>query len=441
MASLQLLAVDETVEIHSIERSDMSHQNGGGGGRHVSEHSVLAETFVPEDLRRINYMPVAVGLVAGQKVDASIFGPKGLIVPFVPVCYCNGTDSKRVFMGEPLHTFPISRTVPSNLYFAIQHRLDKLVPSQTSFRDAASREQGRDFSDHTATITSLTRVDEMNSLEEYVKFWESVLELERTDVLLKYERFSQYSKTIIIQTAAEKSMGINPSVGAQHSQSTAMATIEIQGIADASPSIMIGDIVLLRPMQPLSLPFPNQPSRRLDKLAWSPASTVVEIHSTVQQLQRGFGRRTDAVRISWLDTHDSAMVSYSMKALSGIPERYNVRFVPSAMRHERCLTALDWLLMCFQERSCSTVIEFLFPTSAPTDVISVDHTELLEDIQFKQLNHKQLSFIKMMLARSLHPSKGPIRGPLILTGPAGTGMWEPPPQFKLCLQRLTSFFA
>jgi hypothetical protein len=397
-------------------------QRRGEEKRLVSEHSVLAETFVPEELRRINHFPVTVSLFAGQRVDgASIVGPKGLIVPFVPVCYCNGTDSKQVFMGEPLHTFPIPRTVPPNLYYAIQHRLEKLEQSPSSVLDASLGEHGNGSSNQAAS-TSLTSLDDVNCLEEYVKVWESILDMERTAVLLKYERFSQYSKTMKIQTAAENPTGINTSVAVQHAQPMSLVKIEIHGIADASPSIMIGDIVLLRPMQPLSLPFPNQPSRPLEKLSWSSASNVVEIHSTVQQVLRGFGLRKDAIRIAWLGSSDYAMILYSMKAFSRIPESYNVRFIPSSVQHERCLTALDWLLSCFREHSQTAMIEFLFPTKAPADIISADHTEVLDVVHAKQLNHKQLSFVKLMLSRSLQPSKGPIRGPLVLTGPAGTGM-------------------
>lgn len=396
----------------------MSQRNGGG---RVSEYSVLAETFVPENLRRINHFPATVILFAGQPIDPSAVGPKGLIVPFVPICYCNGPDSKQVFMGESLHIFPVPRDVPPNLYYAIDHRNERLHSTSSMLNDTTIQDVGEAENLPIRNLAaSLSSLDNMENLEEYVKVWESVLDLERSDVLLKYERFSQYSKAIVLQAATEQPDESTSSTVVQHSAS--VATIEIQGIADASPPLMIGDLVLLRPMQPISLPFPNQPHRPLEMLAWSAASNVVEIHSTVLQVHRGVGKRKDYVRVSWLNSYDAVMLSYSMKALGRISECFNVRFVPSVIRHERCLTALDWLVTVGTRiSSISSMIEFLFPTAAPSNVLSLDPTIALDGVHFKELNHTQSSFVKMVLARALQPSIDSIRGPLILTGPAGTG--------------------
>ena len=93
--------------------------------------------------------------------------------------------------------------------------------------------------------------------------------------------------------------------------------------------------------------------------------------------------------------------------------------------------------------SASAIMELLYPTTAPSDIIisapdpspltfptppmsdpvdSIDSSinSTLHHMK-KDLNHKQMSFVRMVQTRTQQPSYGSIRGPLILTGPAGTG--------------------
>jgi hypothetical protein len=406
----------------------MSKRNGRQS-ENISEESVLAENFVPEHLRRINQWHVTAPMFASRRDTISSFGPNGLVVPFVPICYCDGVDTKRVFMGEHLHCFPVHRTIQSSLYFAIQHRADLLSKGPTSNGDATESETVKEsIEQEQHPPHSVKTMDIVSGLDEYVQIWESILELERFDVLLKYERFSQYSKTIthIVPEERFKARTDRIENGAppdDKPHDSVVAKIEIQGIADVSPPLMIGDIVLVRPMQPLSLPVPNQRHQSsLANFQWSQPTFVVEIQCNVLQVQRGIGDKKDTVRISWLRRFEAEMIAYSIKSINRIPERFNIRFVPSAMVHR-----LDWLMGCFHDRPASSaVFEFLFPTAAPSDfsVLSPEETSLDGILAHsKQLNNIQSSFVKMVLTRTLQPSNGPIRGPMVLTGPAGTGMF------------------
>ena len=89
---------------------------------------------------------------------------------------------------------------------------------------------------------------------------------------------------------------------------------------------------------------------------------------------------------------------------------------------ERSLTALDWLenSSTFQRKELEMI---LFPVSAPV-VKPLTQEQMwlkISDGDGDQLNELQSSFVRMVRARTLDPSFGSTRPPMILTGPAGTG--------------------
>jgi hypothetical protein len=453
----------------------MSKQNGVKGANNnqknqLSVHSVLAENFIPKHLLRINELPITVPpFIADRNNSTSVSVPKGLLVPFVPICYCkdknddddmDGSNRSQAFTNDfPLHHFPIRENVTNDLYYAIQYRMNKFsnhhalsnAPTMTSTNGTTTDNAVKPEQQH----QQLSSVDTISKLDLYVHTWEKILEMERADVLLKYERFSQYSKLIRFQsTPNNDSNGSsgnnsntrsgeepnNKSVLAKSSDlkakqySTSVGLIEIKGIADASPNLIIGDIVLIRPMYAISLPLPNQPMHvPLMNLIWTPPNQVVEIQAKIMDVQRGFGGRTnDSVRISWLDSYESSILLYSIKKMKfqnggRMEETFNVRFVPSNTTYQRCLTALDWLLESYYHNNNESLqlvaMELLYPTVAPTDlkIVVPSSTTDTSFVHSDELNNKQLSFVRMVLARTQQPSMGHIRGPLVLTGPAGTG--------------------
>lgn len=171
----------------------------------------------------------------------------------------------------------------------------------------------------------------------------------------------------------------------------------------------------------------------LDSLQWSPPERVVEIQSKILLLSRSLnptannGRKghADQVIFSWLDNMTANILSYTSSAAAKAninhAELYNIRFVPSKVGMKRFLTALDWLAESFADAP-GKAMELLFPVSAPNVPISSSEA-LANDILARsyKLNDRQAEFVSMVLGRTKRPSMNEIRGPMICTGPAGTG--------------------
>ena len=94
---------------------------------------------------------------------------------------------------------------------------------------------------------------------------------------------------------------------------------------------------------------------------------------------------------------------------------YNIRILPSGKPYRNCLTALDWV----DTIPSSIMVPLLFPNKAPSLSAHVIAASEADATLNMELNHEQASFVRTALARSLEPSMDAIRGPLILTGPAG----------------------
>lgn len=367
-------------------------------------------------------------------------------------------------------------------------------------------------------------VDNIAGIDTYRIVWEAILATERLEILHRYENYSQYGISISGPFGREKSF---------------KALLEIHGIADANPPLMIGDTVLVRPLHRVSLPLkphehppprpppPPQPpipinskaakknirkERRLAEarmalamgfqqqmhmfgphlspqeqferqqqfeqvsiqrqqerqhaqiqilrslqehhpdnheaihkamhgLQWSPPVHVAEIQGKILSLQRASTKvvvgedgetkkHNDRVTFSWPEKLESDTLMFTFreaaKAYGNDMGIYNVRFVPSQSKLERCLTALDWLVEAFEDAP-GKAMELLFPTSAPDVAIpsseAASNGILAHSNQQlnQQLNDNQASFVSMVLGRTKHPSTNDIRGPMVLSGPAGTG--------------------
>ena len=165
----------------------------------------------------------------------------------------------------------------------------------------------------------------------------------------------------------------------------------------------------------------------LDSLLWSPPERVVEIQGKILLLSRSLNpnqKIADKVIFSWLDNVTANILTYTgrqaAKANNDRAELYNIRFVPSNVGMKRFLTALDWFGEAFADAP-GKAMELLFPVAAPNVPIT-SHEAAANDIVARsyKLNDRQADFVSMVLGRTKHPSSE-IRGPMVCTGPAGTG--------------------
>jgi len=203
------------------------------------------------------------------------------------------------------------------------------------------------------------------------------------------------------------------------------AIIYLEGISDARPTLQVGDIVLLRPIQPLVALMPNRYGTMVAE------QYAIEIETRITNLVRGKAGQPDQVILSWALTLEQRD---ALKDHAWVRE-YSIRFIPASTMIDRCLTALDWLenLSVFQQNALQDI---LFPVNAPiVKPLPVEQRQVhrgvptsadyssqtdISDIG-KPLNQLQSSFIRMVRARTQDPSFEMTRPPMILTGPAGTG--------------------
>jgi hypothetical protein len=255
-----------------------------------------------------------------------------------------------------------------------------------------------------------------------------------------YERYSQYEHELMTQVTLGRRFELDhdstttppststrfPTTATPSTQFQAdnVANWRVPGIADAGPSIQPGDLCLIRPMVPLSLPLPHRQKSKPYKKLWSEAIHYVEIQATVVSVQRGLGVTPNAAGVI---TPDSVTTTWLDKAtqkdfhMTHRTKQYNVRFIPSSKHYSRCQTALDWCASLPPDMAMS----LLFPNKAPLlptsqTAVHLEDTSLCNDKD--SLNLAQLQFVDMVLRRSQHVhAPDNIRPPMILTGPAGTG--------------------
>ena len=244
--------------------------------------------------------------------------------------------------------------------------------------------------------------------------------MERTELLMRYESYSQYSKPVSI---------VETTMPGKGTERLLTATVSVKGIADASPTLMIGDTVLVRPMHRVSLSLPINSTGRRD---WSPPIHVAELRATILSVRRGLNQSSDSVVLSWLNSRESTLFLHSLQCAAqtqpmnskngGNEIRFNIRFVPAVTRNTRCLTALNWLVKTYRENP-NHAMELLFPVAAPVVAIPAGKIALNDiSAHSNDLNDNQADFVAMVVGRTQHPSMDQIRAPMILTGPAGTGM-------------------
>jgi hypothetical protein len=262
-------------------------------------------------------------------------------------------------------------------------------------------------------------------------------------VLLLYERYSQYNIPVHIALKSDKdeiplhSHRLNLSRRAElasaalsnHNKPASDAAAadderhyrfrcKVPGIADAYPPLQSDDVVLFRPVK--ALHWPRYDSRNPWELPirWSnKASSYLEIQSRVAVIIRDTPTRAGGIEGPWLDP----LIASTLR-LAYFESKFNLRFIPNTKITERCLTALDWLGTLPKPM----VMNLLFPDHAPRVVLLQEPLETFTNDKNDPLNDKQAAFVHMVLARTRSPSLDQVRGPMVLTGPAGTGTTKQP---------------
>ena len=349
----------------------------------MKEAAVLRDSFVPANIKAINLAAVHDRWILNNRylngaspsaMDLVIAQMAKTFIPQVP-CTCSsvssstGTTTSAMPMHGPQFFSPVpTHHVPPDLTFAL--------------RPNAAMERPFFEAD----------LDETTSITEYATTFRSALRLEHEELMRLYEKYSlmhwQLSRF-----------------------NDKCAVIHYVGIFDARPSLQVSDIVLLRPKKPVMGQSVNEYGR------FVPAPYTIEIETRILSIVRGFRNQSDQIIIDWDLTPEQ------LQALND-PDwarSYTIRFIPSSTMFERSLTALNWL-----ENSSPALRKqmesILFPVSAP-EVKPLTREQLRMEISDgdKPLNESQSSFVRMVRARTLDPSFGSIRPPMILTGPAGTG--------------------
>ena len=379
----------------------------------LDDSNFLARTFVPQHLRAVNeWIPTLMVPAFRPSVDAKdVDDIRQNLIPKMP--------------SEELrsHVFPV-RQVPPETMFAVNYQKRLLIM------------QGLNKNGIIDENETLPQVDNISNLDSYRSTFERLLCAERKEILLLYERYSQFNKPV---SATNNRKNITDE------RNFSKCDTEIRGIADAQPHLIPGDLVLYRPMQPIPLPKTgtgkvnlNVRTSRMAELKWSYANNFVEIQTQVtavaRQRKAGYSPRKahtnetppgapaegskDTLESTWVGEPWCSILRYANP--SG---RYNIRIIPCPKMIERCLTALDWL---------STVppalaMDLLFPTEAPSvpswlssPLLSSksDQNTNAETMNVESLNIEQYAFANLVLGRTLCPDAERIRGPMVLTGPA-----------------------
>ena len=241
------------------------------------------------------------------------------------------------------------------------------------------------------------QVERVKGKDEYLDVLQNLLRIEFEEKMKLYERYSQYN--------------INLEFG-QSNDSEKIVWLTIPGIHNARPPLEQGDRVLLRPL-PNANPFGYN-------------FNGVEIHANViRTIRGGLDRKTgkwnpDKVLVTWVGVRMNRTTIG--KQLRKCP--FAVRFLPSMTDLRRCFSALHWV------RTSDGLVakNILFPTESPKiphDATAYHHQQQQQNnttaADDPDLNEKQRKFVNMVLTRTRNPSRGQVRPPMILTGPAGTG--------------------
>jgi hypothetical protein len=382
----------------------------------MDSRSVLADRFVPHALQNVNFAQPSqvwssVNLPVLEHELATIFFQT--VPPPLLNCSCgaNGTNDSVVTVTATAtpyqHSwkFPL-RVLHPEMNFASERRKAQLRMNlmKDGTQDSSIDDQAGDL--------VLPAVEDIKDPVMYRATFEAILAAERREVLILYERHSQYDLALASTHKFDyraKTYGL-PKEDAEHPSRFKMI---IPGIADAHPPLQAGDYLILRNVKKISLPQNQNPSKGV--LKWKNPIHLIEIRGRLTNIVVDKSKVMGGIEGTWVPSFESGVLNHSY------PEaKYNLRVIPNTTTAQRCLTALDWLGTVPRDM----VMSLLFPDQAPR-LLSLGANNIDKDNRSVEatadLNDKQSAFCQMVLARTHCPASDQVRGPMVLTGPAGTG--------------------
>ena len=340
------------------DENEEAKKNGDNGSKAKTTTSkmklstVLADAFVPLAMQGTLADPIPDAVIPTSSKVADLT----LAIRKIRQCTC--PHLPMVPLQNRKHgPIAVPLRVPGNdeLHFSLRYRISQLTNKSAS----------------DGFLVAEIRQD--MDMQSYCNAFELLLEAERKELLLRYERYTQYNQFI------------SPNRGARE------VGLRMKGIAGARPAIDVGDSVVLRTSKAVKL----NPSWRLGHYG------VVDLHLQCLSIMKSASEKGDLLYIGW--DNNKPMTS-----------NFHVRIVPRPDYYLRCLTALSWLAVVPE----AFFQKLWFPTEAPF------LSPLSENITLPflvGLNTEQLSFARTIIQRTLQPEYNFARPPVVLTGPAGTG--------------------
>jgi hypothetical protein len=211
---------------------------------------------IPHDKKALNLLPVSdrwkcdttwIGLGShtdNLDMEKVIVSLARNFIPFVQ-CRCREGKNQPPPHGEPLWLPTLPQTVAPNYLFALH---------DNPLRRAA----------HEKLLTGAVDLDETTLVAEYSSMFEQALRLEYEEHLRLYESYSLYD--VSLQPLEPTEQVDRNGKWVVHKK----VSVVVDGIADARPTLQVGDIALLRP-----IPYQRH------------ATTTIEIETRILRVIRG----------------------------------------------------------------------------------------------------------------------------------------------------------
>ena len=449
----------------------------------MKETSLLAPSYVPQHVRAVHTLPITAVVNAffgfnkqpHQQQRKASATDAAVNRVYQSLCYCQHpclcTPERR-----DKHRQTQQNRIPKSLfpnkdycyYYAVSKEGQQKHPNTSMEQDKSSSE--------TTTKAHLLAVESVSNKQEYVDVFSKLLKEEYERLMILYERYSAYNVSIqpLTTTTTRPQASIlipgiydaRPSVQTgdtllirPHETVVLRPPVVVQGPTTHQVMHLQHQQALLYHQQErihelqnkanyykeylqqeAQLIFKQQQQLVNDynRLLAGNTSTFthqdrVEIRTTVLR-----SLKNDKLVSSWLQQQNE---EFSHLAESLTDQTYSVRIIPNSTKYDRCWTALVWLMVEIPDDHGK---ELLFPTQAPVlppytppqvytalagvaTTASTDANNASESNsngkggETNNLNEQQLSFCRMVLLRTAHPSMDKVRPPMVLTGPAGTG--------------------
>ena len=288
----------------------------------LDETTVLANRFIPSSLKALNQAPTSCTLVAGRipTLAAQIERLYQDLIPRGIECSCehsasaagdaDGTPRKRRLhdYDEGSKVAMDVRKMKEELRYALfsneplSNILDKAEESPSSHANNETNSNNKTESENYAQVIGSkrtksairTRTKDLEDVSAYRDKYEGLLLLERDEILRLHEHLSQYR--VHVSPFPGNETGRNGSAASTFLH----ARIVMPGIADVQPSLSVGDVCLVRPVEPLQMPAYQKGVKMVyDQSRRAYVPNPVEIQCLVLRIVRGRAGNPDEVVITW----------------------------------------------------------------------------------------------------------------------------------------------